>query len=218
MTNSGRRTSNSYFILWSLLQELTHWNSRRIPTVQSRLLWNLFWVLQEYRYRLLLSQNSDRKSWNIRQKLLSAPSISFYCISSLLCFIFSGRNFVREADGSNILEEFRINYKAIWFLQSEFFKNFNKDSFLEQTKELNEIGDWRFPFRTLSMIAIRIPIEEFSEHMALPIMMYLAYLFTDILTFSISILTICATGAIFSGIRTSLKGWRDLTGMKKSII
>ena len=30
--------------------------------------------------------------------------------------------FVKEADGSRILEEFRINSAAFWFLQSEFLK------------------------------------------------------------------------------------------------
>ena len=38
-----------------------------------------------------------------------------YCISYLVCFKFSGQNFVREADGSGIFEEFRINFKSIWF-------------------------------------------------------------------------------------------------------
>ena len=39
-------------------------------------------------------------------------------------------------------QELRRNSDAICFLQSEFFKNFNIDSFLEQTKELNE--NWRY--------------------------------------------------------------------------
>ena len=58
-----------------------------------------------------------------------------------LCFNFYCQNFVRGADDSGILQELRINSKAICFLQSEFFKNFKIDSFLEQTKELNE--NWR---------------------------------------------------------------------------
>ena len=37
-----------------------------------------------------------------------------------LFFNFSNRNFVRGAYGSEIFEEFRKEYKAIWFLWSEF--------------------------------------------------------------------------------------------------
>ena len=47
----------------------------------------------------------------------------------------------KRADDSGILQELRKNSKALCFLQSEFFKNFKIDSFLEQTKELNE--NWR---------------------------------------------------------------------------
>ena len=35
----------------------------------------------------------------------------------------SGRNLIREADGSGILKEFRKSSKAIWFLRKELFEN-----------------------------------------------------------------------------------------------
>ena len=35
---------------------------------------------------------------------------------SLVWVYFFGGNLVRKTDGSGILEEFRINSKAIWFL------------------------------------------------------------------------------------------------------
>ena len=36
----------------------------------------------------------------------------------------AGQNFVRVADWSQIITEFKKNTKAIWFLQLEFFKNY----------------------------------------------------------------------------------------------
>ena len=41
---------------------------------------------------------------------------------------FFSWNFVREADGSRILEEFQKNSKVIWFLLSELIKNYKKNS------------------------------------------------------------------------------------------
>ena len=46
---------------------------------------------------------------------------------SLLSFNFSNQSFVRESENSRIPEEIKINFKmtfkAIWFLQWEFFEH-----------------------------------------------------------------------------------------------
>ena len=77
LANSSRSISNFHLILWSAPRMNQFWNSWRIPTEESRLLWNLFWVLEEYHCRLLLCQNSDSKSWNIDRNCFLRPLFHF---------------------------------------------------------------------------------------------------------------------------------------------
>ena len=50
----------------------------------------------------------DQKKWNIPKNGLYAPPISFTHYLIFECFNFSGRYFVREADGSRILQDIQI--------------------------------------------------------------------------------------------------------------
>ena len=49
----------------------------------------IFSILQEFHSHLLLLQNSDRRIFGIQKKMFFAPSMSFWCISSLF-LLFRG--------------------------------------------------------------------------------------------------------------------------------